>query len=295
MNDSGDLTVAEVTDRFAAAWHAHHAYLVNLAFRMLNDIGHAEDLVQEAYARLARADLNTIEDDRAWLTVVTSRLCLDHLRSAAARREHARDTTVLEPTTALGSLPPADPADRVTLDDEVRTALSVVLHQLGPAERVAFILHDVFGTPFAEIAETLGRPIASCRQLARRARQKIADSRKHGGPVTYDKHDVVTEKFITACANGDLEALTAVLSPEVWGVAEFGADAPLPPQVNHGRELVAANMVRFNGPDATMVSLPGASQPTLLAFRQRRPYAVITLTVVGQRVAKVHLVGRLDG
>ncbi len=111
-----------------------------------------------------------------------------------------------------------DPADRVTLDDEVREAMLEVLRRLSPGERVSFVLHDVFQMPFDEIADAVGRPVGTCRQLARRARGKFTDAVHRPADVADAEHQLVTEKFITACANGDLEALTGVLDPAVWGV-----------------------------------------------------------------------------
>jgi RNA polymerase sigma-70 factor (ECF subfamily) len=142
---------------------------------LLRDIGAAEDAVQEAFARFADSDNPSIQDERAWLIVVTSRICLDQINSARHRRERAFDTDTIEfagepTTTAPASV---DPADRVTLDDEVRSGLLIVLDRLTPAERVVFVLHDMFRTPFDEIAEMIGRPVATTRQLARRARLKI--------------------------------------------------------------------------------------------------------------------------
>src|ERR1700759_3291185 len=154
------------------AWRSHRAYLVNLAYQMLGDVGEAEDVAQEAFLRLSRAEPAEIEDVRAWLTVGAGRLCLDQMRSARSRHEQSDEAGALDVTPSRG----ADPADRVTLDDEVRSALLEVLRRLSPGERVAFVLHDVFQMPFDEIAETVGRPVGTCRQLARRARAKFADS-----------------------------------------------------------------------------------------------------------------------
>ena len=214
-----------------AAWRNHRPYLVNLAYQMLGDVGEAEDVAQEAFLRLARTEPAQIDDVRAWLTVVAGRLCLDQMRSARARHEHPDESGALD---ASRSREP-DPADRITLDDEVRTALLEVLRRLSPGERVAFVLHDVFQMPFEEIAEAVGRPVGTCRQLARRARSKFSDASPRVSDVTGVEHQLVTDKFITACANGDLAALTAVLDPTVWGVATFlgepgpaAADQPRP-------------------------------------------------------------------
>jgi RNA polymerase sigma-70 factor, ECF subfamily len=271
-------------DQITEAWRLHRPYLVNLAYQMLGDVGDAEDVAQEAFLRLSRADIEEIDDTRAWLTVVTGRLCLDQVRSARARYERPGD---IEPeVAALNQSRRQDPADRVTLDDEVRTALLEVLRRLSPAERVSFVLHDVFGVPFDEIAETVGRPVGTCRQLARRARVKFAGAQPKPGNVPAAEHQLVTEKFITACANGDLQALAAVLDPTVWGVGTVLADPPLPPQINHGPHDVAVNLLRYLGPGVTVVSGP-AGQAVLLAFAERRLFAVVVLTIREHMVTKI--------
>ena len=139
-----------------------------------------------------------------------------------------------------------------------------MLRRLSPGERVAFVLHDVFGVPFDTIADTVGRPVGTCRQLARRARAKFTGAHPTER-VAPPSTSCVTEKFITACANGDLAALTAVLDPTVWGVGTVLADPAPPPQVNHGPHDVATNLLRYLGPGATLVSGP-VGQPTVLAF-----------------------------
>jgi RNA polymerase sigma-70 factor, ECF subfamily len=268
--------------RLDDAWRRHRPYLVNLAYQMLGDIGEAEDVVQEAFLRLARIDASGIEDARAWLTVVAGRLCLDQVRSARARYESPAETTALD--TRLNAS--VDPADRVTLDDQISGALLQVLHRLSPGERVAFVLHDVFKVPFDEIAETVGRPVGTCRQLARRARTKVQAAGPPVTDVSPDEHQAVTEKFISACATGDLAALTAVLDPTVWGVATFLGDPPMPPNVNRGPDAVATNLLRFLGPGATLVGAP-VGQPVLLGYAQRRLFAVLVLTVRDGRVLKL--------
>src|SRR5260221_10087626 len=137
------------------AYQDHRPYLVDLAFRMLGDIGAAEDIVQDAFTRLMAANLGEIEDQRGWLIVVTSRLCLDQIKSARSRRERAHDASEIEFIAPPAGRALADPADRVTFDDGVRPALLAVLQQLSPADRVAFVLHAIFGIPFATSAATV--------------------------------------------------------------------------------------------------------------------------------------------
>jgi len=270
------------------AWAEHRPYLVNMAFRMLGDIGRAEDVVQEAFQRLAASDFDAIEDAGGWMIVVTSRLCLDIIRSAANRREQLVLGSELEARLDSAAAPAGvfDPADRVTLDDSVRLALLVVLERLSPAERVAFVLHDIFGLPFETVAETVGRPEASCRQLARRARLKLDSTEGSGrrAVVTAEQHRAVTERFIAACANGDLADLLAVLDPDVTG----GVDLR-PGLVVHGADTVARNLVRYWGWGASLVSLPVLDNACVLAFADRDVAALFSLTIRNDRVSKVHV------
>ncbi|OBF85972.1 RNA polymerase subunit sigma [Mycobacterium sp. 852002-51163_SCH5372311] len=285
-----------VSEKVTDAWRQHRPYLVNLGYQIIGDVGDAEDVAQEAFLRLSRADANQIDDVRGWLTVVASRLCLDHMRSARARYERPGDPGGEVPQGReflVDESRRADPADRVTLDDQVSTALLEVLRRLTPGERVAFVLHDVFGLPFDQIAETVGRPVGTCRQLARRARGKFTEAQPKTQPrrseVAPAEHQLVTEKFITACANGDIAALAAVLDPAVWGVGTVLAHPSPPPQVNHGPDAVATNLLRYLGPGVTLVSGP-AGQPVVLAFANRRLFAAVVLTIRGQLVTKIEAI-----
>ena len=272
------------------AYREHRPYLVDLAFRMLGDLGAAEDVVQDAFARLLRADAGEIDDERGWLIVVTSRLALDQIRSARSRRERAHDPGEIEFTAPRAQPALADPADRITFDDSVRLALLVMLQKLTPAERVVFVLHDVFRMPFDTIAQTIGRPSASCRQLARRARQKIADGRPGARfDVESAEHRLVTDKFIAACASGDLNGLLAVLAPDAWGDVDLGPAAEPRPVVT-GAENVAANLLRFWGPGSTLVSHPAGGQPALLGFHGHTLAALLVLRMRGGQVEAVHVI-----
>ncbi|CAM3345302.1 RNA polymerase subunit sigma [Mycobacterium intermedium] len=270
-------------DQVVEAWRLHRPYLVNLGYQIVGDVGDAEDAVQEAFLRLSRADADQIDDVRGWLTVVTSRLCLDQVRSARVRYE--RLGAAAEEMVG-GRSRSADPADRITLDDEIGAALREVLRRLSPGERVAFVLHDVFGVPFDEIAQTVGRPVGTCRQLARRARAKFSAAQPRINEVAPGEHQLVTETFITACANGDIAALTAVLDPAVWGIGTVLADPAPQPQINRGPHAVATNLLRYLAQGVTLVSGP-AGQPVLLAFADRRLFAVIVLTIRGGLVCKL--------
>jgi RNA polymerase sigma-70 factor (ECF subfamily) len=277
--------------RLAEAWRANWSYLVGLAFGMLGDIGAAEDAVQEAFARLASTEQDHVDDARGWLIVVTSRICLDQIRSARFQRDQPHDATAIE-SAGVPATPalPVDPADRVTLDDQVRLALLVVLDRLTPAERVAFILHDVFQMPFTAIAETLGKPAATCRQLARRARTKIAaQSPRPAVSADASRNRQVAEQFIKACSGGDLETLLRLLDPGIWGVVDLGPLDARTGQISRGPHQVASNLLRYFG-STTLVSNPVAGPAVVLAFAGQRLAGVILLTIDGERIRKVHVI-----
>jgi RNA polymerase sigma-70 factor, ECF subfamily len=307
-----DVTSArdEVRDgdvRLGRAWREHRRYVLDIALRMLGDLGAAEDVVQEAFARLHRGDLGAIDDPRAWLVTVVSRLCLDELRSARRRRQDPFDES-FEPPPARdvegsgpGSAASDDPADRITLDDTVRMALQVVLQRLSPAERTAFVLHDVFQLPFEEIAGIVGRSVPACRQLASRARRHVGDD---GSPIRFtvetSAERQVTERFITAVSTGDLDGLLAVLDPDVDGQADFGAshghvvDRHVVGRHVVGRQGVAVGTLGYLGPQAagiTLLTLPtGRRQPTLLVLRDGEVAAVVGLTIRAGLVTHLEVV-----
>src|SRR6266550_688613 len=251
MSDTADA-------RTAALWQEHHGYLRDVAFRMLGSVSEAEDAVQESFVRLLGVDLDEINDVRGWLVVVVGRICLDSMGSARARRE-ARIDVSYEIT--------ADTLDPVTLDDSVRMALLVLLERLTPPERAAFVLHDVFQFSFDDVASIVGRSPAACRQLASRARRRVDDET---GPARFEVEPAderhVAQRFIAACAGGDLEALMALLDPDVAGQADIGR--PLEPVV--GRENVGRRAIALFGPGSgtTLVSIPVNGEPGILVSRE---------------------------
>ena len=216
--------------------------LINVAYRLLGSLAEAEDAVQETYARwyaLSPRQRDDIESPGAWLTTVTSRICLDQLNSARARRERYVGQWIPEPlpepTEWVGV--PADPADRVTLDESVSMAFLVVLESMTPAERVAFILHDVFGYPFGEIAGIVGRTPAACRQLASSGRRRVGATRSAAAPT--DRQLAVVREFKNAWQTNDIAALVALLDPDVTFAADGGGRAPAALDPVDGAELVA--------------------------------------------------------
>jgi RNA polymerase sigma-70 factor (ECF subfamily) len=280
-NPATDPAIAEV-------WQAHHRYLVNLAARTLGDRTEAEDVVQEAFGRLTTVPLVELDDVRGWLTVVVRRLSLNRLRSAYRRREESVGAPV-------GDLDD-DPADRITLDDQVQQALAVVLDRLSPAERTAFVLHDVFGFPFDAVGEIVGRTAAACRQLASRARRSIQSDAPPLAPAptsvavtrTAERRRELTERFAAACAGGDIGELMAVLDPDVAGDAVLVGGRLL----NHveGAAAVASRIVALLGPDsgATLVPMDLEGQAGVVALDRGRFVAAIRLDEQDGLVHHIH-------
>src|SRR5450432_2926621 len=203
--------------------------LINLAYRLLGSLADAEDAVQEAYARwyaMSRPQQEAIESPGAWLTTVASRICLDLLGSARARRERYVGEWIPEPLPErsewISGRPgtTADPADRVTLDESVSMAFLVVLESMTPAERVAFVLHDVFRYSFAEVAEIVGRTPAACRQLASSARRRIRAPQVPAAPAA--QHAAIVRDFRQAWEAKDIGALIGLLDPTATMTADGG-------------------------------------------------------------------------
>jgi RNA polymerase sigma-70 factor (ECF subfamily) len=279
--------------RIQAAWEANRGYLFAIAMGMLSRPAEAEDAVQEAFTRLAAASIDDIGDVRGWLVVVTRRLCLDRLRSSGARR------TTATPDPPEAAQESADPADRLTLDDEVRRALALVVDRLSPAERTSFILHDIFGFPFDAVAELVGRTPAACRQLARRARLSIRTGsfRTEATPAPFQGKAVahLAEQFISVCEGGDLRGLIDLLDPEVAGLANVLGLPPLPPA--RGTNAVAERALSFFGPSAGVALEPFTveGRAAVVARRGRQVLAVVRLDERRGRIFHMHAIARRFG
>jgi RNA polymerase sigma-70 factor (ECF subfamily) len=270
--------------RIDEAWRRHRRHVLDIAFRMLGDLGEAEDVVQEAYSRLARAEADDIDDPGGWLVVVTGRLCLDRLR---VRQRRPVDVHADLDDERLGVAP--DPSDRITLDDSVNLALHLMLERLSPAERTAFVLHDVFQYPFDEIAAIVGRSPAACRQLASRGRRALeAESGRAGFPVETVEQRQVTQRFIDACATGDLDALVAVLAPDVDGWGDLNRVTVV------GAEKVARTAMGYLGPAAapTMLPIPTGDRAGVVVLRDGDVAVILLLTIEGGRVTHLEAHGR---
>lgn len=230
-----------------AEFAALRPHLERVAYATLGSRAEAEDVVQDAWLRLRRTGPAEIRDLRAWATTVVGRLALDALGSARSRREAYVGSWLPEPVVTLHGADGADdPADRVTLDETVSFALLRVLEALSPAERTAFVLHDVFGLPFAEVGAVVGRSDAAVRQLAARARRHVEAGRPRAlRTVSHSERRDVVEAFGRAAGEGDLEALVAVLDPDVVWRSDGGGAVSATRRPLHGAERVARALLGF--------------------------------------------------
>ena len=230
-----------IPESLAGHFEQHRAHLRAVAYRMLGSASEAEDAVQESWIRLGRTDVSAVENLRAWLTTVVARVCLDLLRARKSRREDALDVHVPDPVITRAD---GDPESTAILADSVGLALLVVLETLEPRERLAFVLHDVFGMAFDEIAPIVNRSPAAARQLASRARRRV----QHRAPsADADLHEQrrVVDAFLAAAREGDFERLVAVLDPDIVLRADGGALAGASRLVR-GAGAVAAQAASFS-------------------------------------------------
>lgn len=271
--------------------------LIYLAYRLLGSLAEAEDVVQETYARwyaLTGQQREAIDAPGAWLTRVASRICLDLLGSARARRERYVGEWIPEPLpdrsewiTGRSGGTNLDPADRVTLDESITMAFLVVLESMTPAERVAFILHDVFGYPFAEVAETVGRSPAACRQLASSARRRLRTSQAPATSTTQRAR--IVSDFKQAWEAKNIDALIGLLDPDATTVADGGGlvNAALCPI--EGGERVARYLVDVAGraPGLTLLERTVNGQPGLVAQLDRVTVTVFAFDIAGDRIKRI--------
>ncbi|MFI0977254.1 RNA polymerase sigma factor SigJ [Streptomyces sp. NPDC021093] len=269
--------------------------LTNLAYRLLGSLADAEDVVQETYARwyaMSRSRQEAVESPGGWLTTVAGRICLDLLGSARARRERYVGEWIPEPlpdrTEWLGGRSgddPADPADRVTLDESVSMAFLVVLEAMTPAERVAFVLHDVFRYSFAEVADIVGRTPAACRQLASSARRRIRDARTPQEAPAAQHADVVKD-FKRAWEAKDIDALIGLLDPDATGIADGGGLVGAAPPL-FGGERIARYLVAFMDAVSGLTLLERSvnGRPGLVVQHEGAVTGVVAFEVVGDRIA----------
>ncbi len=275
----------------AERFEAQRSHLRGVAYRLLGSVSEADDAVQEAWIRLSRTDASRVDNLRAWLTTVVGRVALNMLRSRATRREASLEVHIPDPIVSPEE--GVDPEQEAMLGDSVGLALLIVLDSLTPAERIAFVLHDVFGIEFEAIASILDRTPTAARQLASRARRRV-----RGAPVPdvdLDGQWRVAEAFIAAARDGDFERLLAVLDPEVVVRADGGTRRPELTSLVRGAAAVAGQAMAFRRFAGTASRVLVNGTPGGIARApDGSPYAVVALTVVGGRVAELDVLADPD-
>ncbi|HEY3881736.1 MAG TPA: sigma-70 family RNA polymerase sigma factor [Trebonia sp.] len=279
----------DLAEQFAG----HRVRLRAVAYRMLGSLPEAEDAVQDTWIRLARSEAAEIGNLGGWLTTVLVRVCLNQLQSRSSRREVPVGARVPDPVISYGGEP--SPEDEALLADAVGLALSVVLDTLGPAERVAFVLHDLFGFAFDEIAEITGRSPAAARQLASRARRRVT-ARATGPDAGLPAQRRVVDAFFAAARGGDFDGLVALLDPGVVLRADGGAANPRATVFVQGAEAVARRAVTFANPAAQVRPAVVNGAAGVLVTLDGRPFSLMAFTVAGGRIVEIDAIsdaGRL--
>ena len=270
----------------AERFQAHHARLRAVAYQMLGSLSEADDAVQEAWLRVSRAGTGGVDNLGGWLTTVVARVCLDMLRSRAARREEPLGVHLPDPVISQPDV--LDPEQEALLADAVGLALLVVLDTLAPAERLAFVLHDTFAVPFEEIAAILGRSPAATRQLASRARRRVRASPARPDADLAGQQRAV-DAFLAAARNGDLEALVAILDPDVVARADWGKVPVRVPTVLRGARAVAEQALAFahRAPYGRPALVNGAAGVVVAAGA--RLIAVMGFTVTDGKITEIDI------
>jgi RNA polymerase sigma-70 factor (ECF subfamily) len=256
----------------------NRAHLQRVAYRMLGSVAEADDAVQEAWLRLNRSDVSDVENLPGWLTTVTARICLNMLRSRGTRREDPLDDGyVPDPIVTR------EPADEAVMADSVGLALLVVLEVLPPAERLAFVLHDLFAMPFDEIAEIVDRSPEAARQLASRARRRVRGAAVPDQDLQAQKR--VVDAFYAAARGGDMEALIATLDPNAILRADAGAER----QLIRGAEKIAANAAMFATPDRIERPVLVNGQAGAVIEIDGTPSAIMAFTVMDGVIVEIEI------
>ncbi|MFE5615002.1 RNA polymerase sigma factor SigJ [Streptomyces sp. NPDC056524] len=280
-------------DLLAERFQADRTHLKAVAYRMLGSLSEAEDAVQEAWIKLSRSDIDDVRNLSGWLTTVVGRVCLDMLRSRASRREDPLEYFVPDPLVRGAEGTTRDPEEEALLTDSVGLALLVVLETLGPAERLAFVLHDMFAVSFDEIAPIVDRSPAAARQLASRARRRVQGAAPAAAPDIARQRQVV-DAFMAASHGGDFEGLLAVLDPDVVLRVDGGKALAAASGLVRGAEAVvnqALMYARFRR-DYRKVLVNGA--PGIVSYVDGRLFGLMAFTVVDERIVQMQIIADPD-
>ncbi|MEA2616666.1 MAG: hypothetical protein QOE72_2449 [Chloroflexota bacterium] len=276
----------------AERFEEHRGQLRAVAYRMLGSLSEADDAVQDAWVRIHRAGADDVENVGGWLTTIVARVCLNVLRSRRQRREESLEDRLPDPIISSEDAP--HPEDEALLADSVGLALQVVLETLTPAERLAFVLHDMFEFPFDEIAPMLGRTPAAARQLASRGRRRVKGADVPAPDPDLSRQREVVDAFFAAARGRDFDGLVAVLHPDVVLRADFGGRRPGAPTVFRGAEAVARQAQLGATPAAELhPALVNGAAGVVITMRGR-PFAVMAFTVTGGRIAEIDAIADPD-
>jgi RNA polymerase sigma factor (sigma-70 family) len=271
-------------DRLVERFEDHRTHLKAIAYRMLGSLSEADDAVQETWIRLSRTDAETIENLGGWLTTVVARVCLNMLRQRGARREELVGAHVPDPVVSLAYA--LEPEQETLLADSVGFALLVVLDALSPAERLAFVLHDMFAVPFDDIAVIVGRSPDAARQLASRARRRVQGAAAVPD-VDLERQREVVDAFFAAARRGDFDSLVALLDPDVVARSDGGSLRPAASAVVRGAAAVASQAIRYAQPTTVLRPVLVNGAAGVVVFLRGRPFAVIGFTVRGGKVTAI--------
>jgi RNA polymerase sigma factor (sigma-70 family) len=271
-------------DWLAERFEEHRTHLRAVAYRMLGSLSEADDAVQDAWLRVSRSTTDEVENLGGWLTTIVARVCLNMLRSRRVRGEEPLDAHLPDPVVALeGDLHPEEEA---LLADSVGLALQVVLSTLAPAERLAFVLHDMFELPFEEIAPMVGRTPTAARQLASRARRRVKGADVRSPDADLSRQREVVDAFFAAARAGDFEGLAAVLDPDVVLRSDLGPGRPAT-RVMRGAATVAGQAMSYRNPLAVLLPALVNGTAGVVVTVGGRPTAIMGFTVVGGRIVEI--------
>ncbi|MFF9339407.1 MULTISPECIES: sigma-70 family RNA polymerase sigma factor [unclassified Streptomyces] len=279
------------TDALARRFDADRGHLRAVAYRMLGSLSEAEDAVQETWFKLSRTDVSGVANLTGWLTTVIGRVCLDMLRSRGSRREDPLDHFVPDPVVHVPGA--GDPEHAAELTESVGLALLIVLETLAPAERLAFVLHDMFAVSFDEIARIVDRTPAATRQLASRARRRVQDADPGPGPDARRQREIA-DAFLAASQGGDFEGLLAVLDPDAVLRADGGVLLAGTSKVVRGAEAIIRQAVMYASFRKASLPIVVNGRPAVLSVVDGKPTALMAFTIVGERIVQLHVLADPD-
>ncbi|MGW6247644.1 sigma-70 family RNA polymerase sigma factor [Streptomyces roseolus] len=280
---SGEGSAAEA---LARRFDADRGHLRAVAYRMLGSLSEAEDAVQETWFKLSRTDVSGVANLTGWLTTVIGRVCLDMLRSRGSRREDPLDTYVPDPIVHIPGV--GDPEHAAELTESVGLALLVVLETLSPAERLAFVLHDMFAVSFDEIARIVDRTPAATRQLASRARRRVQDADPGPGPDARRQREIA-DAFLAASQGGDFEGLLAVLDPDAVLRADGGPLLAGASKLVRGAEAIVRQALMYASFRNAALPLVVNGAPAVLGVVDGKPASLLAFTIAGDRIVRMHV------